>query len=491
MTRKRHYLSYRWKIFMPMLVGLWIFIPALAVWQSYRETEIRRSYVDAQLEMVNRRVIDELEQSREELATDFLNFVHQYYRDSPNLSDIRVTIYDKNWDVIQSMGPTIMLNKPEQAEVIGGIVERDARVASLRGQPFIFRGSKASDGSYYVVSAVPVNDNMKKALEGGRTAIWAVILGIALLMSVAIYYSSRYLAKGLSLLRRYAERAASDPDFIPGTGFQNDEIGEIANQIITIYNERTKAKKRLDHEHQVALKAIEEKALQKRQLTNNINHELKTPIGVIKGYLDTICDTDDLDPEVREHFIVKARDYANRLAVLISDVSAITRLAEGGNMINTENIDFHDFSFQFAKEIKESGVLGHMEFIADIPDGTEVRGNIGLLNGMLMNLARNSANYSCGTTCILECIGLTDDGTMYEFSFYDDGVGVPEDSLPHLFERFYRVDTGRSRKNGGSGLGLSLVYNTITALGGTIRCLNREDAGLEFRFTLPRASRRK
>ena len=249
MTRKRHYLSYRWKIFMPMLVGLWIFIPALAVWQSYRETEIRRSYVDAQLEMVNRRVIDELEQSREELATDFLFFVHQYYRDSPNLSDIRVTIYDKNWDVIQSMGPTIMLNKPEQAEVIGGIVERDARVASLRGQPFIFRGSKASDGSYYVVSAVPVNDNMKKALEGGRTAIWAVILGMALLMSVAIYYSSRYLAKGLSLLRRYAERAASDPDFIPGTGFQNDEIGEIANQIIAIYNERTKAKKQIGRAH--------------------------------------------------------------------------------------------------------------------------------------------------------------------------------------------------------------------------------------------------
>ena len=80
---------------------------------------------------------------------------------------------------------------------------------------------------------------------------------------------------------------------------------------------------------------------------------------------------------------------------------------------------------------------------------------------------------------------------MYEFSFYDDGVGVPEDSLPHLFERFYRVDTGRSRKNGGTGLGLSLVYNTITGHGGTITCRNREDAGLEIRFTLPRASCRK
>ena len=70
-------------------------------------------------------------------------------------------------------------------------------------------------------------------------------------------------------------------------------------------------------------------------------------------------------------------------------------------------------------------------------------------------------------------------------------MGVPEDSLPHLFERFYRVDTGRSRKNGGTGLGLSLVYNTITGHGGTITCRNREDAGLEIRFTLPRASCRK
>lgn len=491
MAPKKRYLSYRWKIFMPLLAGLWIFIIGLAIWQSNRESAIRRNYVDAQLEMVNRRVIAALESSKDEVATDFLYFVHQYYRDSPNLSDIRVTLYDKNWDVIQSMGPTIVITKAEQDEVLDRTVERDARVASLRGQPFIFRGAKSADGDFYVVSAVPVNDNMKKALEGGRNVIWAVIVSIALLMSIGIYLSSRYFARGLNLLRKFAERSATDPDFNPGTSFTHDEMGEIANQIITIYNERAKAKKRLDHEHQVALQAIEEKARQKRQLTNNINHELKTPIGVIKGYLDTICDSPDLDPEVREHFILKARDYANRLAALISDVSVITRLAEGGNMINTENIDFHDFTFQLANEINESGALGHMEFIADIPTETEIRGNANLLHGMLMNLARNSANYSCGTTCIIECNGLTEDGTMYEFSFYDDGVGVPEDSLPHLFERFYRVDTGRSRKNGGTGLGLPLVYNTITAHGGTITCRNREDAGLEIRFTLPRASRRK
>ena len=92
MAPKKRYLSYRWKIFMPLLAGLWIFIIGLAIWQSNRETAIRRNYVDAQLEMVNRRVIAALESSKDEVATDFLYFVHQYYRDSPNLSDIRVTL---------------------------------------------------------------------------------------------------------------------------------------------------------------------------------------------------------------------------------------------------------------------------------------------------------------------------------------------------------------------------------------------------------------
>lgn len=474
---------------MPLMIGMWVLVLGLSIWQVDREATYRRNYVEAQLEMVNQRVLNALQSGKTDIVADYLDFVRRYYRDSPNLSDIRVTLYNRNWDVIHAMGPPIMIAPDDREKVLETIIQRPARVTSLRGQEFLFRGSLSRNGEMIVMSSIPVNDNMERALDRERTKTWSIILAMAVLMTIGIYYVSHRFGQNIALLRRFATRTASDPDFIPGSDFPHDEIGDIARQIVTIYNERAKVRRRLDQEHRVAMKAIEEKALQKRQMTNNINHELKTPIGVIKGYLDTICDTPDLDPEVRDHFISKARDHANRLVDLIADVSAITRLSEGGDMINTENIDFHDLCYQLAHDINDSGALGHMEFICDVPIGTVVRCNATLMQGMLMNLAKNAANYSCGTTCLIECLGLSDDGLMYEFSFRDDGVGVPEDALPHLFERFYRVDSGRSRKNGGTGLGLPIVYNTVTAHGGSIYALNNPDGGLEFRFTLPRASR--
>ena len=103
---------------------------------------------------------------------------------------------------------------------------------------------------------------------------------------------------------------------------------------------------------------------------------------------------------------------------------------------------------------------------------------------MLLNLIRNAAEYSHGSEIKLRLINET--AKYYTFSFADNGVGVPQEHIPHLFERFYRVDTGRSRKVGGTGLGLPIVKNTITTLGGTISVRNGAAGGLEFVFTLPK-----
>jgi two-component system OmpR family sensor kinase/two-component system phosphate regulon sensor histidine kinase PhoR len=130
-------------------------------------------------------------------------------------------------------------------------------------------------------------------------------------------------------------------------------------------------------------------------------------------------------------------------------------------------------------------MLGAMEFSYDLPLQLPVRGNANLLSAMLMNLARNAANYSGGDQCALEAIE-SNDRDYFHFCFYDNGSGVPEEALPRLFDRFYRVDSGRARKSGGTGLGLAIVYNTVTAHGGTISCANRPGAGLEIRFTLPK-----
>ena len=127
-----------------------------------------------------------------------------------------------------------------------------------------------------------------------------------------------------------------------------------------------------------------------------------------------------------------------------------------------------------------------MSFEFDIPVDCEVSGNYNLLNGMICGLIRNSALHSGGTEIGLKL--LSENERFYVFSFYDNGNGVGEEHIPHLFERFYRVDTGRSRKVGGTGLGLPIVKSTIVSLGGTVSVRNRSNGGLEFIFTLPKWS---
>nr|WP_305296280.1 ATP-binding protein [Muribaculum intestinale] len=130
-------------------------------------------------------------------------------------------------------------------------------------------------------------------------------------------------------------------------------------------------------------------------------------------------------------------------------------------------------------------MTNNIHFSYDIPDGCIVIGNYNLLYGMMMNLIRNADFHSRGENCGIRL--LSQNSREYTFAFADDGVGVGEQHLSHLFDRFYRIDKGRSRKVGGTGLGLPIVKNTVTVFGGTIFARNRQPHGLEFVFTLMKA----
>lgn len=123
-----------------------------------------------------------------------------------------------------------------------------------------------------------------------------------------------------------------------------------------------------------------------------------------------------------------------------------------------------------------------MKFFYDIPLECNVTGNYSLLQGMICGLIKNSASYSGGTEIHLNMI--SENERFYVFSFSDNGNGVGEEHITHLFERFYRVDTGRSRKMGGTGLGLPIVKSTVVSFGGTISVRNRSQGGLEYIFSL-------
>ena len=480
-------IPYQWRLFLPLAFVLWTLLLGVAAWQVYRNNKYKETFVERQLKLVNAHISNALKDDDWKGIEKYKSYITEYFRTDVVFDDIRMTIYDPYWDPIDSIGRTIRIYPEERQNINLELFERESALKTGDS-------SKVSRGYYLitpvwvhgdrftVVSSLPNDDVLEDFVVGKIRHIWLIIFLIALAMSILAFIAVKHLAKNINLLKDFAERSANDPNFKPVDAFAHDELGDIAHKIVQMYNDRAVAREQTEREHQMTIHTIEEKARQKRQLTNNINHELKTPIGVIKGYLDTIADSPEMDDATRNHFINKARDHANRLVNLVNDVSAITRLEDGEGQIGTEQLDFHEIVYVFSNEAREAGILGHFNMDVDIPLATYINGNGNLLAAMLMNLTKNAVNYSGGTNITVEYRG--EDANNYHFAFYDNGNGVPEASLEHLFDRFYRIDSGRARKSGGTGLGLAIVFNTVKAHGGTIDVRNRPEGGLEFEFTL-------
>lgn len=480
----RRKISYQWRLFIPLVMSLWIIIFGMTYWQFYNEREFRMAQIREQLSFINARIIEAYQKDTDPIR--FVDFVCRYYRDNPLYDLLRVSVY-KDGDLSRAWGEPIGLSQSESDREAGitqtpeiGRYPGDARPDD---DTFYYSVAHSADGRVSVYTVLPFdNDILIATLPTMRFMV--VVFVIAVVVTFLAFISTRYLGKNIRILRNIAERAATDSNFMPEEDYPNDELGDISRQIVHMYNERSVAIQQQKREHSVAMHAIEEKARAKRELTNNINHELRTPIGVIKGYLDTILDNPDMPEDSRTRFMTKAQEHVHRLANLITDVSAITRLEEGGELIATEELDYHDVVYTIASDLEESKAMGAMTFSFDVPLDCKVKGNFNLLSGMILNLVKNAVAYSHGTMCELIMTG--EDDMFYHFEFRDNGRGVGDQHLPHLFERFYRVDSGRARKAGGTGLGLPIVYKTIVAFGGTITVENGVLGGLSFKYTIPK-----
>ena len=221
----------------------------------------------------------------------------------------------------------------------------------------------------------------------------------------------------------------------------------------------------------------------KKQLTQNIAHELKTPVSSIQGYLETIVNNPTLPREKINAFLERSYAQSNRLAHLLRDISVLTRMEEAPNMIETEPVNLttmmRNILNEVTLELEEKQITAHNM----LPEGLTVQGNSSLLYSIFRNLTDNAIAYA-GTHISITIRCFREDERFYYFSFSDTGVGVGPEHLSRLFERFYRVDKGRSRKLGGTGLGLAIVKNAVILHGGTIFAKNTPGGGLEFIFTL-------
>lgn len=227
----------------------------------------------------------------------------------------------------------------------------------------------------------------------------------------------------------------------------------------------------------------EEQVRLKRQLTQNIAHELKTPVSSIQGYLETIVNNENIPHDKVQTFLERCYAQSNRLSRLLRDISVLTRMDEATNMIDMEKVDISTLVANIINEVSLELEEKHIAVTNSLKPKIQLRGNYSLLYSIFRNLMDNAIAYA-GIDIRIDIDCFREDENFYYFSFADTGVGVPPEHLNRLFERFYRVDKGRSRKLGGTGLGLAIVKNAVIIHGGTISAKNNQGGGLEFVFTL-------
>lgn len=227
---------------------------------------------------------------------------------------------------------------------------------------------------------------------------------------------------------------------------------------------------------------LEKEKKLKQQMTSNIAHELKTPVSSILGYLETILNT-KMSEEQRKFFMERAYLQSQRLTSLIQDISLLNKIEEAADLFELEEINVKEVVGTVVDELRLKIEEKDISVRMDFSDKLTLIGNRSVFFSIWRNLVENSINYAGDGITITMKNYLKDDNFLY-FSYSDTGTGIPEKHLGRIFERFYRVDSGRSRSMGGTGLGLAIVKNGVMFHKGEISAKNLKNGGIEFIFTI-------
>ncbi len=307
----------------------------------------------------------------------------------------------------------------------------------------------------------------------------AAIIGLSATTIIGYQYTS-VLSRDIIKFKMFIENLHNkNKDESVTDGYVSKTFGYLAQIIST---EHSRAEKFISEHSQLEQESLEEQKeilLSKQILANNLNHEIKTPIGIIQGYIDTLIEHDEeISPEMRKRFLNKCLDNALRLQNMAFNLSVISRLDNGKDAIIMDNIDLvktlNSVADDLAPMFNKVGITFHNL----LPKSFMVHSNATLLYNIFSNLAKNAVFYSGGTDIYVE---LLPDNSI---SFRDNGKGVDEEAIGNIFKRFYRIDKDRHRNLSSSGLGLSIVRDSVNMHGTDIIAKNHPEGGLQFIFKL-------
>ena len=575
---KRHRIPFSQRLFWSVFFMFLGFTVCFLLFQYQREREFAQEKLNNVLSNYNYQLFRKCQQS-----TDINQTVISFMDDIPQ-KDLRVTIIDPSGDVLfDNSGTDEFNNHNDRSEV---------RKARLYNEGFAIRSSESTGkryfysasniGGYIYRSALPYDPYVRGILTVNKDFIYFM----ALMTLIFFFVLSRFtfsIGKTISKLRDFALNVEKDRMPAVDYVFPNDELGDISQNIVTLYHRQQKAKNELsmereklikhfqyskegfamftsegreilsnilfiqfinvisdtqihqvedvtdiaelepirtflnknirnlnrkkkvlresvtidkngkifliecilflDNSYEISINDIsrqEEESRMKRQLTQNVSHELKTPVSSIQGYLETILSNPDLSPDKRQFFLERCYSQSTRLTGLLRDISVLNRLDEASEMFDLTEVNITKLIAEIQKECSQEK---HITSEIILPGDPTVFGNNSLLYSIFRNLYDNAIAYA-GENIKITVNCYKEDPKYYYFSFSDNGVGIPEEHINRIFERFYRVDKGRSRKIGGTGLGLSIVKNGVNFHKGQISAKSSPGKGVTFFFTL-------
>ena len=420
-------MTYRQRILIYLLITILSFAGIVVSLQFIREKEYKEGILESNL-------------------STYTGIIHKYYSlsklDSMQYylpSNLRVTI-------VESDGKVLYDNTISRSveEIENHISRPEIVQASQYGQGKSVRISQSTNVDYYYFAklfdstfirvALPNDITLRRDLKTDRYFIYFFV-ALFVIAIIVIFYLSDKLGRTMSQMKKVILRSEQ-----------------------------------------------ESKQELKYQMTSNIAHELRTPVSSVKGYLETLIEHNEImDEERKEHYLKRAYAQTDRLSNLIRDISLITKIESTGELFEKEPIDLYKLFEDIREDYSHKAKLE----IA-LPNIINIAGNYTLLYAIFSNLVENSINYGADDSGNVEIkIEMyEEDKYSYKFIYADTGQGIPEKHLEKIFDRFYRVDKGRSRNTGGSGLGLSIVRNAVKFHNGKIKIDSNVPQGLVFEICL-------
>lgn len=468
--------SYKTKLFWVVNVFFWLLVFVFVSIQYSREREYKVELLDTRLQVYNALLITEYQQHHEITNEDVQRLIPD--------KNVRVTMLDNEGNVLfESHDSRKIANHSDRPEIKGAMKNGHGytirRLSQVKGHEF-FYSATASNG-IIARTALPYNVELVNILSSDMAYIW-ILLGVTIIINIILYFAISRISLGVKALHKIANQARhGDIEDFDTDELADDELGEAALSIIGIYKELQNRTAELNNSMQETLHEEQEKMRIKHQLTSNINHELKTPVQAIRGCFETLLDN-ELPAETQRNLLESGYQNSMRLSNLLSDVALITRITDAKSTLEVQPVNIRSVIGAICNEVAQYSPENQMRMHVDVAENVEIEGNKQLVDAIFRNLINNSLAYSGGRDIY---ISMTEDtGDAYKFDYYDNGTGVEERHLDKIFERFYRIDSGRSRKSGGTGLGLSIVRNSVLFHGGEITARNHQYSGLEFIFTL-------